>query len=66
MAPIAGKVVKIFVEVGAEVEPGQAVVVLEAMKMENEIKASRAGRVSTIHVAPGASVETRAKLVSIE
>src|ERR1043165_7255723 len=42
-APIAGKVVKLLVEMGAEVAPGTPVIVLEAMKMENEIVAERGG-----------------------
>src|SRR6185503_1696719 len=55
-APIAGKVVKLLVDAGAEVSAGQGVAVLEAMKMENEIRADRGGAVETIHVKPGQSV----------
>jgi biotin carboxyl carrier protein len=64
-APIAGKVVKVMVEVGDEVEAGQGVAVLEAMKMENEIKAEWAGRVEKVHVAAGDSVETSQPLLVI-
>jgi len=65
-APIAGKLVKLLVAVGDQVEPGQAVVVLEAMKMENEITAERGGKVKAVHAEPGASVETHDKLVTLE
>ena len=51
-----GTIVKVLVEVGAEVEAGQPVVVLEAMKMENQIQAEVAGKVSQVKVAPGDTV----------
>jgi acetyl-CoA/propionyl-CoA carboxylase biotin carboxyl carrier protein len=54
--PMQGTIVKVLVEVGHSVEPGQAVVVLEAMKMENQIQADIAGEVKEIKVAPGATV----------
>ena len=54
--PMQGTIVKVLVEVGAEVEAGQAVVILEAMKMENQITAERAGTVKEIKVAPGDTV----------
>lgn len=65
VAPIAGRVVKLLVEGGTEVTAGQGVIVLEAMKMENEIKADRGGRVEAIHVEAGQSVETREKLITL-
>ena len=55
-APIPGKVVKVHVAVGDEVEAGQPLIVLEAMKMENNINADRAGTVSDIKVAVGTTV----------
>lgn len=64
-APIAGKVVKLLVAPEEEVSAGQGVIVLEAMKMENEISAERGGTVKTIHVQPGASVETHDLLVTL-
>ena len=64
-APIAGKVVKILVAAGQEVAAGDGVAVLEAMKMENEIRADRGGTVTTIHVTPGQSVDTGALLVTL-
>lgn len=54
--PMQGTVVKVLVEVGDEVEVGQAVVVLEAMKMENNINADKAGTVTEVKVAPGDKV----------
>ncbi len=60
-----GKIVTLLVAVGDVVEPGQGIVVVEAMKMENELKASRAGTVSAIHVEPGQAVEGGTTLVEI-
>ncbi len=57
-APIAGKVVKVLVAVGDVVAPGTPVVVLEAMKMENEIVAERGGTVTTIGKTAGQAVDT--------
>jgi acetyl-CoA/propionyl-CoA carboxylase, biotin carboxylase, biotin carboxyl carrier protein len=54
--PMQGTIVKILVEVGQEVEVGQGIVVLEAMKMENQINAEKAGTVTEITVEPGATV----------
>jgi biotin carboxyl carrier protein len=65
-AVMPGRVIKILVSKGQEVEPGQPMLVLEAMKMENEIKASRAGKISNIHVIEGASVESGAALITME
>jgi pyruvate carboxylase subunit B len=48
------------------VQPGQGVVIVEAMKMENELKAETGGVVSRIHVAPGKAVEKGAVLVEFE
>ena len=64
-APMPGKVVKIEVEVGAHVLPGTGLIVLEAMKMENEIKASARGTVDSIHVEAGKAVEKGELLLSI-
>ena len=54
--PMQGTIVKVLVEVGQEVEAGQPVVVLEAMKMENQINADKAGTVKEIKVKPGDTV----------
>jgi len=48
------------------VEPRQGLVVIEAMKMENELRAARSGRVTTVRVAEGQSVEAGALLVAVE
>jgi len=61
-----GKVVRVLVEPGDEVHAGQGLVVVEAMKMENEISAPRAGRVKSVDATPGQNVETGARLVVLE
>ena len=66
VAPMQGTVVKYAVEEGAEVQPGDLVVVLEAMKMENNINAHRAGTVTSIPFAAGDVVESGAILAHIE
>lgn len=65
-APIPGKVVKVHVSVGDEVEAGQPLVVLEAMKMENELTAVQAGKVIAVHVEPGEIIDTGGLLVELE
>ena len=52
-----GRVVEILVQEGEEVTAGQGVLVLEAMKMENEIRAEHDGTITKIHVQPGQAVE---------
>jgi biotin carboxyl carrier protein len=64
-SPMPGRVVKVLVVEGDAVAVGQGLVVLEAMKMENEVRARVAGTVSRIHVKPGATVEGSAKLVTL-
>jgi acetyl-CoA/propionyl-CoA carboxylase biotin carboxyl carrier protein len=54
--PMQGTIVKVLVEVGQDVEAGQAVVVLEAMKMENQILAEKSGKVSEVKVKAGDTV----------
>ena len=65
-AVMPGRVVKILVSKGQEIEANQPLLVLEAMKMENEIKSSKAGKITEIHVIEGASVESGANLIHIE
>ena len=60
-----GLVVKLLVEVGDAVEAGQPVLIVEAMKMENEVKAGRAGVITCFHVAEGDSVEADAVLAEV-
>jgi len=65
-APIPGKVVKVHVGVGDEVEAGRPLVVLEAMKMENELTAQQAGKVIAVHVEPGQIIDAGGLLVELE
>jgi len=65
-APIPGKVVAVKVKPEDVVEPGQPLVVLEAMKMENELVAEQAGRVAVVHVEPGTTVDSGTLLVELE
>ncbi len=65
-APMQGTIVKVLVTEGETVEPGQALVVLEAMKMENHINAERGGTVKEIRVGAGDTVGTGDVLVVIE
>jgi biotin carboxyl carrier protein len=65
-APMPGRVVRILVKVGDEVALKQGVVVVEAMKMENELGAPKAGRVKDIAVTEGQSVEAGRVLIVIE
>ena len=64
-APIAGKVVKVLVAPGDQVPAGAAVIVLEAMKMENELVAERGGTVTSIHKSAGQAVDTGDLLVEL-
>jgi biotin carboxyl carrier protein len=65
-SPMPGKVVKILIGVGDEVKAGQGVVVVEAMKMENELKTTRDGKIKSIAVKEGQAVEAGQSLVVLE
>jgi biotin carboxyl carrier protein len=65
-APMPGKVVLVAVEVGQAVKPGDGLIVLEAMKMENEFRATVTGTVKEIRVRPGQAVNPGDPLVVIE
>jgi biotin carboxyl carrier protein len=65
-APMAGKVVRVLVQPGAEVQAKQGLIVVEAMKMENELRAAQAGRVREVLVTEGQSVDAGTPLVEIE
>ena len=65
-APMPGLVLKISVENGETVTTGQPILILEAMKMENVIKAASDGKVARIEVVPGAAVEKGQLLVKME
>ena len=64
-APMPGKVVRVLVKKGDAVAEGQGLVVVEAMKMENELKSPKAGVVSELFAVEGAAVENGAKLVVV-
>jgi biotin carboxyl carrier protein len=64
-APIPGRVVKVLVKAGDAVKAGQTLVVLEAMKMENELRAPRAGSVTEVRAAEGTAVEAGQELVQL-
>ncbi len=66
VASMPGKLVRVMVEVGTQVGAGASLVVVEAMKMQNEMKAPKAGVVTSINVAPGATVNAGDVLVVIE
>ncbi len=65
-APMPGKVVRVLVAAGDVVAPRQVLVVVEAMKMENELRALRAGTVSSVLAAEGQSVEAGTPLLVVE
>ncbi|PYQ22778.1 MAG: acetyl-CoA carboxylase biotin carboxyl carrier protein subunit [Acidobacteria bacterium] len=65
-APMPGKLVRVLVSPGQDVQAGQGLVVVEAMKMENEIKAPRAGRVKDVPAREGQAVDAGALLVVVE
>lgn len=65
LAPMPGLVVRVNVAVGDTVQAGQGVVVMEAMKMENELRAAAAGTVARVLVTPGTAVEKGALLVEL-
>ncbi len=66
LAIMPGKIIQVMVEVGQQVEEGQPVCVLEAMKMENELNAGQSGAVRAVHVKPGDDVEKDQVLAEIE
>ncbi|MFO7692956.1 MAG: acetyl-CoA carboxylase biotin carboxyl carrier protein subunit [Vicinamibacterales bacterium] len=66
LAPMPGRVVKLLVRAGDEVKARQGLVVVEAMKMENELRSPKDGRVIEVLVAEGASVEAGRPLVVVE
>jgi pyruvate carboxylase subunit B len=65
VAPMPGLVVRVNVAPGDEVAAGQGLVVMEAMKMENELRATAAGVVKAVHAVPGSAVEKGALLVEL-
>lgn len=66
IAPLPGTIIEILVQPGDKVEAGQAVVVLEAMKMENELQTEYSGTVISVNVLEGDSVHTGTEVITIE
>lgn len=66
MSPLPGLIVKILVKEGDQVKAGQTLLIMEAMKMENEISAKADGTVTAIHVKEGDSVEEGIELISVK
>jgi pyruvate carboxylase subunit B len=66
VAPMPGLIVRVHVQSGDQVLAGQGLVVMEAMKMENELRVQAAGRVKTVFVTPGSVVEKGALLIELE
>jgi biotin carboxyl carrier protein len=65
VSPMPGRIVKVLALEGARVAPGQGLLVIEAMKMQNEVRASRAGQVEKIHVREGDGVEAGSPLLRL-
>ncbi|MGQ0765456.1 MAG: biotin/lipoyl-containing protein [Gemmatimonadota bacterium] len=65
-APMPGLIVRVNVREGDQVQTGQGLVVMEAMKMENELRSVSAGRVRSVSAVPGSAVEKGAVLVELE
>ena len=66
VAPMPGLIVRVHVAVGDAVQAGQGLVVMEAMKMENELRTAAAGTVRAVRTRPGVAVEKGAVLVELE
>lgn len=65
-APLPGTIVEVFIKAGEPVESGQIIVVIEAMKMKNSIRATRAGRIAEVLVSAGQTVAHKQALVRFE
>jgi glutaconyl-CoA/methylmalonyl-CoA decarboxylase subunit gamma len=63
-APLPGSVIEVFVKAGDEIEAGQVIVIIEAMKMKNSIRSTRAGKISEVLVNAGQTVAHKQTLVS--
>ncbi len=63
-APLPGNVIEVFVKPGDEIEAGQVIVIIEAMKMKNSIRSTRPGKIAEVLVTPGQTVSHKQILVS--
>ena len=66
IAPLPGTIIEILVQPGDKIQAGQAVVVLEAMKMENELQAEFAGTVTSVNVQEGDVVRAGTEIITID
>jgi biotin carboxyl carrier protein len=66
VAPMPGLIVRVLVTEGQIVQTGEGLVVIEAMKMENELRASSSAKVKAVHAQPGSPVEKGALLIELE
>jgi pyruvate carboxylase subunit B len=66
VAPMPGLIVRVTAQVGDRVQPGQGLVVMEAMKMENELRAQTPGSVKAVRASPGDTVEKGTVLIELE
>lgn len=66
ISEMPGKIVKVFVKSGEEIKTGEPLLIMEAMKMENEMRASHDVKIKSVHVTEGVTVETGALLISFE
>jgi len=65
-APLPGTVIEIFIKVGDQIEAGQVILVIEAMKMKNSIRSRRAGKIAEVLVSAGQTVAHKQALVRFE
>ena len=65
-APLPGTVIEIFIKAGDQIESGQVILIIEAMKMKNSIRSTRAGRIAEVLVNAGQTVAHRQALVRFE
>lgn len=65
-APLPGTVIEVFVKVGDQIEAGQILLIIEAMKMKNSIRATRAGKIAEVFVRAGEIVAHKKALVRFE
>lgn len=66
LAPMPGRIVRVLVGRDEEVQQDQGLVVIEAMKMQNELRAPRPGRITEVHVQEGVGIEAGARLLRLE